>query len=172
MVSGIPTASGYEERIRFSEMEVVDRGANEQGLLVNVPEGHFINGWDVNIAAVRTTSVKRNIRYHQHAASGDRALMKTSELMTSRNSLFALSRLASLISTLVEGMESSPSYISVYVRSWLEEYLLRFRKRTKARPHQIFSALAVMTMHRLYHPFLHRIHSLIILRNPALCVIL
>lgn len=67
MVSGIPTASGYEERIRFSEMEVVDRSANEQGLLVNTPEGHVINGWDVNIAGVRTTSVKRTVRYHQHA---------------------------------------------------------------------------------------------------------
>lgn len=67
MVSGIPTASGYEERIRFSEMEVVDRGANEQGLLINMPEGNSINGWDVNVAAVRTTMVKRNIRYHQHA---------------------------------------------------------------------------------------------------------
>lgn len=70
MVSGIPTASGYEERIRFSEMEVVDRGANEQGLLVNMPEGHEINGWDINVAAVRTTMVKRNIRYHQHAVCG------------------------------------------------------------------------------------------------------
>ncbi|KAH8694095.1 PX domain protein [Talaromyces proteolyticus] len=67
MVSGIPTASGYEERIRFSEMEVVDRGANEQGLLVNMPDGQSINGWDVNVAAVRTTSVKRTVRYHQHA---------------------------------------------------------------------------------------------------------
>lgn len=67
MVSGIPTASGYEERIRFSELEVVDRGANEQGLLVNAPEGNSINGWDVNIAGVRTTSVKRTVRYHQHA---------------------------------------------------------------------------------------------------------
>jgi len=67
MVSGIPTASGYEERIRFSEMEVVDRGANEQGLLVNTPEGHIINGWDINVAGVRTTSVKRTVRYHQHA---------------------------------------------------------------------------------------------------------
>ncbi|MCJ1237756.1 hypothetical protein MMC14_005743 [Varicellaria rhodocarpa] len=67
MVSGIPTASGYEERIRFSELEVVDRGANEQGLLVNAPEGNPINGWDVNIAGVRTTSVKRTVRYHQHA---------------------------------------------------------------------------------------------------------
>ncbi|KAL8785449.1 MAG: hypothetical protein Q9213_003379 [Squamulea squamosa] len=67
MVSGIPTASGYEERIRFSELEVVDRGAQDQGLLVNAPEGHLINGWDVNVAGVRTTSVKRNFRYHQHA---------------------------------------------------------------------------------------------------------
>jgi hypothetical protein len=67
MVSGIPTASGYEERIRFSEMEVVDRQANEQGLLVNMPEGNFINGWDLNVAGVRTTSVKRRVRYHTHA---------------------------------------------------------------------------------------------------------
>ncbi|TKA75288.1 hypothetical protein B0A49_04030 [Cryomyces minteri] len=67
MVSGIPTASGYEERIRFSEMEVVDVGANEQGLVVNVPHGHEINGWDINVAGVRTTSVKRHMRYHQHA---------------------------------------------------------------------------------------------------------
>ena len=69
MVSGIPTASGYEERIRFSELEVVDRGANDQGLLVNAPEGNMINGWDVNVAGVRTTSVKRTVRYHQHAVS-------------------------------------------------------------------------------------------------------
>lgn len=69
MVSGIPTASGYEERIRFSELEVVDRGAQDQGLLVNAPEGHAINGWDVNVAGVRTTSVKRTVRYHQHAVS-------------------------------------------------------------------------------------------------------
>ncbi|KKY19341.1 putative px domain containing protein [Diplodia seriata] len=67
MVSGIPTASGYEERIRFSEMEVVDRGANENGLVVNKPQGHPINGWDVNVAGVRTISVKRHVRYHTHA---------------------------------------------------------------------------------------------------------
>ncbi|KAJ5668502.1 uncharacterized protein N7477_007072 [Penicillium maclennaniae] len=67
MVSGVPTASGYEERIQFSEMEVVDRGANEKGLLVNMPEGNALNGWDVNVAAVRVTSVKRTVRYHQHA---------------------------------------------------------------------------------------------------------
>jgi hypothetical protein len=67
MVSGVPTASGYEERIQFSEMEVVDRGANEKGLLVNMPEGNSIHGWDVNVAAVRVTSVKRTVRYHPHA---------------------------------------------------------------------------------------------------------
>ncbi|KAJ5692643.1 hypothetical protein N7462_002066 [Penicillium macrosclerotiorum] len=67
MVSGVPTASGYEERISFSEMEVVERGANDKGLLVNMPEGHYINGWDVNVAAVRVTSVKRTVRYHPHA---------------------------------------------------------------------------------------------------------
>ncbi|KAJ4350757.1 hypothetical protein N0V95_004434 [Ascochyta clinopodiicola] len=67
MVSGIPTASGYEERIRFSEMEIVERGANEDGLHMNAPSGHFINGWDVNVAGVRTTSVKKHVRYHTHA---------------------------------------------------------------------------------------------------------
>ncbi|KAF2774015.1 hypothetical protein EJ03DRAFT_264121 [Teratosphaeria nubilosa] len=67
MVSGIPTASGYEERIRFSEMEVVDRGANEAGLVVNKPEGQVINGWDVNVAGVRIISEKRHIRHHKHA---------------------------------------------------------------------------------------------------------
>jgi hypothetical protein len=69
MVSGIPTASGYEERIRFSEMEVVDSGAIDQGVLSTIPEGHYMNGWDVNVAGVRTTMVKRNIRYHKHAVS-------------------------------------------------------------------------------------------------------
>jgi hypothetical protein len=67
MVSGVPTASGYEERIRFAEMEIVDRQANERGLTMNAPSGHSINGWDVNISGVRTTSVKKHLRYHTHA---------------------------------------------------------------------------------------------------------
>ncbi|KAJ6157488.1 hypothetical protein N7470_005080 [Penicillium chermesinum] len=67
MVSGVPTASGYEERLQFSEMEIVERGANDKGLLVNMPEGNAINDWDVNVAAVRVTSVKRTVRYHPHA---------------------------------------------------------------------------------------------------------
>ncbi|KAI0430241.1 hypothetical protein F5Y09DRAFT_341899 [Xylaria sp. FL1042] len=67
MVSGVPTASGFEERIRFAEMEIVDRNAIDTGMLNTMPEGNFVNGWDVNVAGVRTTSVKRNIRYHKHA---------------------------------------------------------------------------------------------------------
>jgi hypothetical protein len=69
IVSGIPTASGYEERIRFSEMEIVERGASGNGLAINAPSGHYINGWDVNVAGVRTTSVKKRLRYHTHAVS-------------------------------------------------------------------------------------------------------
>ncbi|KAF2099472.1 hypothetical protein NA57DRAFT_38568 [Rhizodiscina lignyota] len=67
MVSGLPTASGYEERIRFSEIEVVDRGADENGLVANRPEGRMINGWDINVAGVRKKNVKRHVRTHVHA---------------------------------------------------------------------------------------------------------
>ncbi|KAI1299102.1 succinate flavoprotein subunit [Xylaria venustula] len=67
MVSGVPTASGFEERIRFAEMEIVDRNAIDTGMLNTMPEGNFVNGWDVNVAGVRTTLVKRNIRHHKHA---------------------------------------------------------------------------------------------------------
>lgn len=67
MVSGIPTSSGFEERIRFSEMEVVDRDAIDTGLLHSQPEGNYINGWDVNMAGVRVIKVKGNIRSHKHA---------------------------------------------------------------------------------------------------------
>ncbi|KAL7273032.1 hypothetical protein RUND412_004134 [Rhizina undulata] len=70
MNSGIPTASGYEERVGFEEIEAAggaDRGAHEGGLVANLPEGHVINGWDVNVASVRQTSVKRTVRYHTHA---------------------------------------------------------------------------------------------------------
>ncbi|KAI1368723.1 succinate flavoprotein subunit [Xylaria arbuscula] len=67
MVSGVPTASGFEERIRFAEMEIVDRNAIDTGMLHTMPEGNFVNGWDVNVAGVRTISVKRNIRHHKHA---------------------------------------------------------------------------------------------------------
>lgn len=70
MNSGIPTASGYEERVSFNEIEAAggaDRNAQESALLANVPEGHWINGWDVNVACVRQISVRRTVRYHMHA---------------------------------------------------------------------------------------------------------
>ncbi|KAL7798056.1 hypothetical protein V8C37DRAFT_368515 [Trichoderma ceciliae] len=67
MVSGIPTSSGFEERIKFSELEIVDSNAIDRGVMNTLPEGNYINGWDVNVAAVRVTSIKRNVRYHKHA---------------------------------------------------------------------------------------------------------
>ena len=69
MVSGVRTSSGFEERIRFSELEIVDRDAIDTGVMSTLPEGNYINNWDVNVAGVRITSVKRNIRYHKHAVS-------------------------------------------------------------------------------------------------------
>jgi hypothetical protein len=69
MVSGIPTSSGFEERIRFSELEIVDANAIDTGLISTLPEGNFLNGWDVNLAGVRIISVKRKIRHHKHAVS-------------------------------------------------------------------------------------------------------
>jgi hypothetical protein len=94
MVSGIRTSSGFEERIRFAELEIVDRNAIDTGVLGSMPNGNFINGWDVNISGVRVTSIKRNIRYHKHAVcSWPHSLANTvipaSQILTEyRNSLF------------------------------------------------------------------------------------
>ncbi|KPM37704.1 hypothetical protein AK830_g8868 [Neonectria ditissima] len=67
MVSGIGTSSGFEERIRFSEIEIVDSNAIDTGVMHTLPEGNYINGWDVNVAGVRVTTVKHTIRRHKHA---------------------------------------------------------------------------------------------------------
>ncbi|KAJ4297077.1 hypothetical protein N0V88_003994 [Collariella sp. IMI 366227] len=67
MVSGVPTSSGFEERIRFSEIEFVDANAIDTGVLATLPEGNYLNGWDVNVAGVRIISVKHKIRHHKHA---------------------------------------------------------------------------------------------------------
>lgn len=67
MVSGIGTSSGFEERIRFSEIEIVDSHAIDSGVMNTIPEGNYINSWDVNVAGVRWISEKRNIRHHRHA---------------------------------------------------------------------------------------------------------
>ena len=120
MVSGIPTASGYEERIRFSEMEVVDRGANDQGLLINMPEGNYINGWDVNVAGVRTTSVKRTVRYHQHAVRHSVFLLQKSSTNGHRNSSSVLSDQVKKISLWAEDMESLRDFTSVFEQNFQE----------------------------------------------------
>lgn len=68
--SGIPTASGYEERVSFKEIEAAggaDRHAQESALIANMPEGHWINGWDVNVVSVKKTTVKKTMRRHTHA---------------------------------------------------------------------------------------------------------
>ncbi|KAI6785548.1 PX domain-containing protein -like protein [Emericellopsis cladophorae] len=67
MVSGIGTTSGFEERIRFSEIEIVDSNAIDSGVMHNMPEGNYINGYDVNVAGVRVTTTKGKIRKHKHA---------------------------------------------------------------------------------------------------------
>lgn len=67
MVSGIGTSSGFEERIRFSEIEIVDSNAIDTGVLHTMPEGNYINGWDVNVSGVRVTSIKGKLRTHKHA---------------------------------------------------------------------------------------------------------
>lgn len=69
MVSGIRTASGFEERIRFAELEIVDANAIDTGVLNTLPEGNYVNGWDVNVAGVRLTTVKKRLRSHKHAVS-------------------------------------------------------------------------------------------------------
>jgi hypothetical protein len=69
MVSGVKTSSGFEERIRFSEIEVVDSNAIDTGLMNTLPEGNYINGWDINVAGVHISSVKHTIRHHKHAVS-------------------------------------------------------------------------------------------------------
>ncbi|KAH8676293.1 PX domain-containing protein [Xylariales sp. PMI_506] len=67
MVSGVRTASGFEERIKFAELEIVDRDAIDTGVLHTMPEGNYVNGWDVNVAGVRITTVRKRIRSHKHA---------------------------------------------------------------------------------------------------------
>uniref|UniRef100_A0A8H7NA32 PX domain-containing protein n=1 Tax=Bionectria ochroleuca TaxID=29856 RepID=A0A8H7NA32_BIOOC len=67
MVSGIRTSSGFEERIRFSELEIVDANAIDTGVQFNIPEGNYINGWDVNVSGVRVTTVRGILRSQKHA---------------------------------------------------------------------------------------------------------
>ena len=161
MVSGIPTASGYEERIRFSEMEVVDRGANEQGLLVNMPEGNMINGWDVNVAGVRTTSVKRTVRYHQHAVSRRVTPLMRHILTLHRNSSSASNRQANLTSSWAEGMESLSDYTNAYALSSRAKSSPLSQRKTKVQQHRIYLVVGTRMMRRRCHPFLPKTRKII-----------
>jgi len=153
MVSGVPTASGYEERIQFSEMEVVERGANDNGLLVNMPEGHAINGWDVNVAAVRVASVKRTVRYHQHAVSLNITHLSRFRLYLTRlfrNSFFGYVVAAKTKSMLVEDTANLSSYIEDYAPSSLANIFLLSLARISLRQAPAGSATQ-KTMLPLYH---------------------
>ena len=91
MVSGVRTSSGFEERIRFSELEIVDRDAIDTGVFSTLPEGNYVNGWDVNVAGVRITQIKRNIRYHKHAVGllVARTFESAGAKLSNRNFFFA-----------------------------------------------------------------------------------
>jgi hypothetical protein len=128
MVSGIPTASGYEERIRFAEMEIVDRGANEMGLTMNAPSGHHINGWDVNVAGVRTTSVKKHLRYHTHAVS-ILEFPRTSSNIKCRNTSSESNRVLTRTFTWVVVTQTLFNYTSEYASSFRAKCLPRCRER-------------------------------------------
>ena len=137
MVSGIPTSSGYEERIRFSELEVVESGAIDHGVMNTLPEGHYVNGWDVNVAGVRSVSVKRNIRYHQHAV---REVLESwiSNANGSRNSYFGSSGREKSNTSLEDDMEISANSTRGYGPSCLERFFLPcLEKISRARQRRI-----------------------------------
>ena len=131
MVSGIPTASGYEERIRFAEMEIVDRQANENGLTLNAPSGHFINGWDVNVAGVRTTSVKKHLRYHTHAvSSGVKPCKASTNMATYRSTSFESNRVTIRTTSLAVVTRILYNCINGYGWSFLAKSSLHYLGRT------------------------------------------
>ena len=157
MVSGIPTASGYEERIQFSEMEVVDRGANENGILANVPEGHAIHGWDVNVAAVRVRSLRRTVRHHQHAVSHGCTSGMGWWLTVSRNSSFASTAKGSPICSLAGDMAISRSFINNCRLSSQENRSRHSHGRTRRLQRRVGGVRRRrMTMCLLSHRFLRR----------------
>jgi hypothetical protein len=131
MVSGVPTASGYEERIRFAEMEVVDRQADEKGLTMNAPSGHFINGWDVNVAGVRTTSVKKHLRYHTHAVRTFARCVGRELTVNARNTFSGSNRAGTEISISAVDTQTLYNYTSGYVWSFRARSSLHFLARTR-----------------------------------------
>lgn len=144
MVSGIRTSSGFEERIRFTELEIVDRDAIDTGVLHTTPEGNYINGWDVNLAGVRTVSVKRNIRYHKHAVGLNASYSLNNRLLTVlRNFCSVLRRRASRNTLSDVAMVTLAASIRDYGLSCQERFSSRCPKRTNpALPRQTFLAVS------------------------------
>jgi len=141
MVSGVPTASGYEERIRFSELEVVDAGAIDHGVLASIPEGNYANGWDVNVAGVRTIAVKRNIRSHNHAVS-HQAYYVSTRTNFFRNSSYELRNKAKRSILWADDMATSLGCTRDYIPNYLERFCRLCQGRTsKVRRHRDFLAV-------------------------------
>ena len=131
MVSGVPTSSGFEERIRFSELKVVDSDAIDSGLVSTLPEGHYINGWDVNVAGVRITSIKRNIRYHKHAVSQKEVIGMDITDPCVRNFSSESSAKASWNTLSAGDMATSAVSINIYELNCPGKFFLLFRRRTR-----------------------------------------
>ena len=132
MVSGIRTSSGFEERIRFTELEIVDRDAIDTGVLSTLPEGNYVNGWDVNVAGVRITSVKRNIRYHKHAVSETSLFQSLPITNIFRNFFYGLKGKGISSISLAADMETSVVFTKSYVLNCRVEFSRRCPRRTRA----------------------------------------
>lgn len=147
MVSGIPTSSGFEERIRFSEMEVVDRDAIDTGVLHTQPEGNYINGWDVNMAGVRVTKVRGNIRSHKHAVSLSYWSWKLEYRLTpARNSCYASRKRETWSTLLAAAMVTSAASTRTCVSNCQARSCHHCPRRTSpAPPLPAFSARVAAT---------------------------
>jgi len=155
MVSGVRTSSGFEERIRFSELEIVDRDAIDTGVMSTLPEGNYINGWDVNVAGVRITSVKRNIRYHKHAVSLIRPVVVGFPrcLTANRSFSFESRRRASWSILLVDVTVISADSTSSCGRSCRARYCHHCPRRTSpTRPYPTYWAASPAALIRRRRP--------------------
>jgi hypothetical protein len=131
MVSGVRTASGFEERIRFAEMEIIDRDAIDTGVLSTMPQGNYVNGWDVNVAGVRITTVKRNIRSHKHAVRIEplSGIQCSRGLMLSRNFSSESKERARRSTSLADATGISLAFTSSFASSCLVKFSHQCQRR-------------------------------------------
>jgi len=144
MVSGIPTSSGFEERIRFAEMEIVDRDAIDTGVLNTMPQGNFVNGWDVNVAGVHIATERRNIRQHKHAVSYAVAGFWTIGAdERTRNSFCVCTERASWSTTSLEGMATSSKCTNDFAVNSPARYCRLCPRRTSPTQTPLASSLVM-----------------------------